>query len=108
MAERMTVTEMLPLLQTWAERHAALSTQMEALAKPLGGTFDGPLFDAVWLTWDAYTDQLAHRIGDTSDWLQWYCSENDMGRKALEVSSFSRSIKVRTLRQLAAVIVGSR
>lgn len=80
---------------------------MEALAKPLGGTFDGPLFDAVWLTWDAYTDQLAHRIGDTSDWLQWYCSENDMGRKGLAVSSYTRTIKVRTLRQLARVILES-
>ena len=107
MAERMTATDMMPLLQQWAERHAALSKQMEALAAPLGGTFDGPLFDAVWLTWDAYTEQLAHRIGDTADWLQWYCNDNAMGRKGLEVSSFTRTIKVRTLRQLAAVIVGS-
>lgn len=108
MAEPMTAADMLPLLTQWAERHAALSKQMDALAGIFGGTFDGPLFDAVWLTWDAYTEQLAHRIGDQSDWLQWYCSENDMGAKGLQVYSFSRSIKVRTLRQLATVIVGSR
>ena len=52
---------------------------------------------------DDYTDQLAHRISDDADWLQWYCGDNDMGAKGLEVSSYSR-----TLRQLATVIVGNR
>jgi len=102
----LTAAQMLPLLQAWAERHAALSKQMDALAAIFGGTFEGPLFDAVWLTWDAYTEQLAHRIGDSSDWLQWYCAENDMGAKGMEVHSFTRSIKVRTLRQLASIIAG--
>lgn len=106
--KHMNVTDMLPLLQQWSERHAALSKQMDALSNIFGGTFDGPLFDAVWLTWEAYTDQLAHRIGDTADWLHWYCGDNAMGTKGLEVSSYSRKIKVRTLRQLATVIVGSR
>ncbi len=106
----MTAAEMLPLLKTWAERHAALSAQMGALAAICGGTFDGPLFDAVWLTWDAYTEQLAHRIGDTADWLQWYCSENDMGRKGLRViwDAGTKGIKVRTLRHLATVITVAR
>lgn len=108
MAEQLTAAEMMPLLKAWAERHAALSKQMDALASIFGGTFEGPLFDAVWLTWDAYTDQLAHRIGDDAGWLQWYCGDNDMGAKGLEVSSFTRTIKVRTLRHLATVIVGSR
>lgn len=67
-----------------------------------------PLFDAVWLTWDAYTERLAHRIGDDADRLQWYCGDNDMGAKGLEAHSLTRSIKVRTLRQLAGVIAGSR
>ncbi len=104
----LSVAEMLPMLQAWAKRHAALSKQMEALAAIFGGTFEGPLYDAVWLTWDAYTEQLAHRIGDTSDCLQWYCNDNAMDAKAMEVSSLSRTIKVRTLRQLATVIDGSR
>lgn len=108
MSDRMPTAKMLPMLQAWSERHAALSKQMEALAAIFGGTFEGPLYDAVWLTWDAYTEQLAHRIGDTSDWLQWYCNENAMGAKGMEVSSYTHKIKVRTLRQLAMVIDGSR
>jgi hypothetical protein len=108
MAEPMTASQMLPLLQSWKDRHAELSAQMDALSVPLGGTFDGPLFNAVWMTWDAYTDQLAHRLGDEHDWLQWFVSENDMGRKGMEVHSLTRSLKVRTLRQLASLIAGSR
>jgi len=108
MAEPMTAAQMLPLLQAWKDRHAELSTQMDALAAPLGGTFDSPLFNAVWMTWDAYTDQLAHRLGDQGEWLQWFVSENDMGAKGLEVHSLTRSLKVRTLRQLASLIVGNR
>lgn len=104
----MTAAEMLPLLKQWADRHTALGAQMDALAAPFGGSIDGPLFEAVWHTWDGYTTQLSHRIGDQHDWLDWYCAENDMGRKALAATSWSRTIKVRTLRHLATVIVGSR
>lgn len=68
----------------------------------------GLTLDAVWLLWDAYTDQLSHRLGDADRWLAWHCHDNAMGAKGLEVSSFSRSIKVRTLRQLATVIAINR
>jgi hypothetical protein len=108
MSDPMTAAEMLPLLKQWAERHAALSKQMDALAAIFGGAFEGPLFDAVWLTWDAYTEQLSHRIGDDHEWLQWYCGDNDMGAKGLTARSWTQEIDVRTLRQLARVIVGSR
>lgn len=104
----MTAAEMLPLLQAWAKRHAELSAPMDHLAAIFGGTFDGPLFDAVWGTWNDYTRTLSRLIGDENDWLQWFEAENDMGRKGLEASSFTRTIKVRTLRQLATVIEGGR
>ena len=104
----MTAAEMLPLLREWAARHAALSKQMDALADIVGATIDGPLFDAVWLTWDAYTEHLSHRIGDGHQWLQWYCNDNDMGAKGLTARSWTLQIDVRTLRHLARVIAGSR
>ncbi len=108
MPDHMTRAQMLPLLQHWQRRHVNLSAQMHALSALVGGGFDGPLFSAVWLTWDDYTAQLAHRIGDDSDWLQWYCGENDMGRKGLTVESWTRAVKVRNLRQLARVIADGR
>ncbi len=103
----MTAAEMLPLLQAWADRHAALSKRMGELAA-LVGTHDGPLGHAVWDAWRGYTVMLAHRVGDQRDWLDWYCEENDMGRKRLEVQIGQRRFKVRTLAQLARAIEGSR
>lgn len=57
MPDRPTVAQILPLLHAWAEHHAALAKQMDALAKPFGGSVDGPLFDAAWLTWEACVAQ---------------------------------------------------
>ena len=104
----MTPAQMLPLLQAWKARHAELHKQIQALARLTGGTGDGPLHVAVRSTWDAYTATLASLIEDNGEWLVWFEDENDMGAKGLEVCSFTRTIKVRTLRQLATVIAGSR
>ena len=104
----MTPAQMLPLLQAWKARHAELHKQMQALASLTGNTYDTPFCTAIWETWNAYTATLARLIGDTGEWLAWFEDENDMGAKGLEVCSFTRTIKVRTLRQLATVIAGSR
>jgi hypothetical protein len=97
--------EMLPLLQEWAKRHEALRAQMDALQAALGNAVDGPLGIAVWNVADAYTNTLSALIGDRLLWLDWYATQNDMGRAGLTISvSGSRARKVRNLRQLARVV----
>ncbi len=105
----MTAADMLPLLKAWAERHAALHAQMDALAAPFGGSIDGPLFDAVWQVWDGYTEALAREIGDHEGWLAWFHDENDMGRKAMDVETVGgMKCKVRGIKQLARIIAFNR
>lgn len=105
----MTAAQMLPLLTAWKRRHAELDAAMEMLAAPFGRSFDGPVFDAVWSTWNDYTTALSRIVGDDEDWLGWYETECDMGRKPKEVHSLGGSvIRVRTLQQLASVIVSNR
>lgn len=105
----MTPADMLPLLQAWKRRHAELDAAMTMLSAPFGGSFDGPVFDAVWSTWNDYTQALSRIVGDDEDWLGWYESECDMGRKPKAVHSLGgRVIRVRTLQQLARVIVSNR
>ena len=106
----MTAAEMLPLLQAWAKRHAELSAPMDQLAAVFGGSFDGPLFDAVWGAWHEYTGTLSLLIGDEQSWLHWYEHENAMGRKGLRVTWYAGQpgFKVRNLRHLARVIVECR
>ena len=107
-AKPMTAAEITPLLAAWQKRHAELAAQMDALAALTGGTFDGPFFNAVWGAWNDYTATLSRLVGDDKDWLSWFECDNEMGRKGMEASSWTRTIKVRTVKQLAAVIVGSR
>jgi hypothetical protein len=101
----MKAAAMLPLLQAWAERHAELTKNMDALAAVLGSALDGPFGIAVYNTANSYTDTLSALIGDDIRWLPWYQFENDMGRKGLCVTiKGGRVRRVRNLRQLARVI----
>jgi hypothetical protein len=67
--------------------------------------YEAPIALAVGQMWDAYTAAVAREVGDENDWLEWYCWENDMGAKGLEVTSTSgEPIKVKTVAHLARVI----
>lgn len=105
----MRAPDMLPLLQAWARRHAQLQAQMDALAAIFVRNFDGPLFDAVWSTWNDYTQALSRIVGDDEDWLGWFESECDMGKRPqVVISASGRKIRVRSVAQLARVIEFNR
>ena len=95
----------MPILEEWAAHKAELDKQFDALSGALGLIVEGPLPNAVWSMWDSYTAAVSERIGDDFEWLQWFWLENDMGRRGFEVKSIGgRSMKVKTLRDLARVI----
>jgi hypothetical protein len=47
---------------------------------------ESPLYATFHTQIDAYTRQVAHDVEDKADWLSWYMYENDMGKRAGEVS----------------------
>jgi hypothetical protein len=97
--------DILPRLQEWQRRHDDWQAQYQALQALTKCGAEAPLALAMWLMWEAYTACLAREIGDESEWLDWYCWENDMGTNGLEVTSNSgKTIKVRTVAHLARVI----
>lgn len=99
------IKAILPHLEKWAAHKVELDRQFEALRALMGCGVEAPLPDAVWRLWDSYTDAVSQVVGDTDDWLAWFSMENAMGAKGLEVHSLGgRSKKIRTLRDLAAVI----
>ena len=101
----MSIDEIVKRLEAWKKRHDALAQQAQALAHLTGAMPDCPLLLPVWDVWSAYTVAVSELVGDDNEWLQWYQFECDMGRAPMEVSSLGgRTIKVRTLRQLATVI----
>lgn len=88
----------------WAARQEALQAQYEAFQALTGADCESPLWAAVWNVWAAYSVAVSEIVGDKAEWLQWYEYECQMGANPMEVKIGDKTIKVRTLRQLATVI----
>ena len=101
----MTIDEIVKRLEEWGKRYDELDQQAQALAHLTGAMPDCALMEPVWSVWSAYTVAVSELVGDANEWLNWYQYECDMGREPKEVKSLGgKTIKVRTLRQLATVI----
>lgn len=98
----------LSLLGDWAKHHAAVSAMMDGVKQHIGLDPDRAMFVTVWSVFGAYTDTLACEIGDSEGWLDWYRFECEMGKKSKAAFFGTNSIKVKTLAQLARVILESR
>ena len=104
-ANEMPIDEIVKRLEAWAERQRKLDTQYAALKALTNADCEFALLKPVWDVWSAYTVAVSELIGDENEWLQWYEFECEMGRRPKEVTSLGgKTIKVRTLRQLARVI----
>jgi hypothetical protein len=101
----MPIDEIVIRLEAWAKRREALHAQYKELEALTGAHCECELLKPVWSIWGAYTVAVSELVGDQNEWLQWYELECDMGRKPKEVTSLGgKTVKVRTLRQLARVI----
>lgn len=81
----MTRDKAINLLQRWQDTYIALEAAYGPLEKAFGASYEGELPDAMWQMFDAYTQLLVDILGDTQDWLNWYCYETDMGKKEMRV-----------------------
>ena len=95
----------VPMLTAWQQRYTDWKAQYDALHALTKCGPEAPIALAMGRMWDGYTNAVAQIVGDESEWLDWYCWENEMGAKGLEVTSTSgKTIKVRNVQQLARVI----
>lgn len=103
----MSIDQIVKRLEAWKKRQEELTAQYNALHALTGAMPDSALLRPVFDVWDAYTVAVSELVGDKDEWLQWYELECDMGRKPKEVTNLGGdvTIRVRTLRQLARVIV---
>lgn len=104
----MTPAEMLPILTEWRDTIRKAEADISEYIAPLRPIPESPLYIIPWNLMDAYTRAVSARIGDQFEWLSWYWADNDMGAKAMEAQIDGKTYKVRTLKQLARVIVESR
>ena len=95
-------------LKHWKQRHAELLAVYNAMGQLTGADRYSTLFTPIFDIWTAYTVALSELIGDTAEWLQWYEIECDMGRSPMMVVlRDGREIEVKTLRQIARVIINA-
>jgi len=104
----MTPAEMLPILTEW---HKAMIDSDAAIAwylEPLKLSPDSPLYESIWTLQGSMTKTVSKLVGDQDEWLAWYRFDNEMGKAGREAMIDGKYRKVRTLKQLARVIVESR
>lgn len=94
-----------PRLMEWQAIYSDWQAQYEALQKLTRCGPEAPIALAMGRMWDAYSAAVSRDVGDDNDWIDWYCWENEMGAKGLEVTSISgKTVRVRTVKHLARVI----
>lgn len=100
----MTNTKKIQLLAEWQARIQTADRLIEPVAEVLGLSPESPIHVAVWSLQNAYTRSVAQLVGDQAEWLDWYASENDFGRKAMNAGPVGANRPIATLDDLIWVI----
>lgn len=102
----MTSAEKLEALNQWQLQHSNLERLQSKVHAAFGSTPDSEFFETCWGLFDELTNATSLAIGDGNTWLEWYWSENDMGKKGLPVNDGNGKLikKVKNLSDLLEVI----
>ena len=107
MTKKERIAQILTQLKAWEVLVNELDLQMDAFSALTGAPPDSPMLNVIYRVEDAYTTALADVIGDENGWLWWWHLECDMGRKPRDAAvNYGPVRKIRTLKQLARLIVG--
>ena len=107
----MSKEEILRHLEVWSAQHKANRAAYDGLKAVLNISPENQIFDAIFFTFDEYTNALEMAFGIAGHgWLSWFCGDNEMGANAFEATPRSgfKSRKVKTLKDLAKLIVEAR
>lgn len=86
-------------LEQWKTIVEQLSVECDKLTDILQVAPESPLLNAIWRMDDAYTNEVATRLG-LGDWLSWYRYDNDMGRKAYNAGMKDNLRPIKTFEDL--------
>lgn len=100
----MTKTEKLAILREWAVQMETADLLIDPIADALKLTPESPIHAAIWGLQTAYTKAVGKLVGDKADWLDWYASENDFGRKHMDAGPAGSTRPISTLDDLVWVM----
>jgi hypothetical protein len=107
--------QIVALLKEWEKTYKELNDQLDLLHNVF--PYDEcPLENAVFVTFDKYTETLSKLIGDKLEWLFWHMNENDWGKRKFvasvnyqhKPSERSRDYVISSLESLADIIIKTR
>ena len=99
--------EMLGELRTWELCWVNVEDQYRKLQDLFGAAPESGVCRAMFETFDLYTQMLGKALGDQYAWLEWYCYDNDMGKKGLEARVGEVEKKICCLKDLVWVLTTS-
>lgn len=100
----MNQAEKLALLAEWQARIETANHLIEPVTEVLGLSVESPIHTAVWSLQTVYTQAVAKLVGDPGEWLDWYATENDFGRKAGDGGPSGATRPIATLADLIWVM----
>jgi hypothetical protein len=78
----------MKLLKEWEAQFRIVDEAWTSLEKIFRGLdCDSEIGKAMWDTFSKYTKAMSSQIGDSGEWLYWYCWENDMGLRMMEAKA---------------------
>jgi len=106
----MTKSQILTALTAWKMQIDKSNEMVDTLITPLMLSPESPLYSTIWALQGALTRAVAKNVGDESEWLDWFASENNMGERAGECcpGTGKPTRKIKTLADLAWLIEESK
>jgi hypothetical protein len=68
---------------------------------------ESPLYATIWKLQDVLTEFASARVGDDSEWLDWYRLDNDMGKNEMEAGYKDSLHPVKNLDDLQKLLYNS-
>ena len=99
----MTRYEKMIAIQDWMFAIENAEVLIAPLRKALMLAPENPVDEALDRVIDALTESTSKLVGDKSEWLDWYATENDFGRKGLSAGY----MPIKSLEDLMGLIEAS-
>lgn len=95
---------LLEILKDWEKTYFE-NKEVWKKMKDIGFDIESPVGNSIWLTFDKYT-QVIEKIYNT-DFLTWYCWENNMGERGLLVIDSEGEREIKSIDDLYDLISGN-
>lgn len=101
--EQMLKDNLLNVLKEWESVYYS-NTKVWELMREVGFEIESPVANAIWKTFDTYTHFIENVYA--TDYLSWYCWDNDMGKKGLLVVDSNGEREIKNINDLYDAILG--